>query len=159
MGLPNSTLHQRKRIPQVHFHILSSVPRCLCGFAAASLEGSMGNYGRPHIDDKDSPGHYTNMTVHSDIPAGYNPGRFHIFGLGICINLDNFTSINFSGLHYHGGSPPTAPPGEKPVHWAYRFVLILYPPLKMTDGSARLVLAALPKNREFHLLPEMTNLS
>lgn len=119
----------------------------------------MGTYGRPHVDQFDSPGYYTHMTVHSDLPEGYHPGRFHVFGLGVCVRLDDMTCINFSGLLFHGGSPPTAPPGEKVESYATRVVTIHYPPTKMTNGDALLVLAAMPMGKEFHLLPEMTNIS
>ncbi len=55
----------------------------------------MDTCGRPHVDQFDSPGYYTHMTVHSDLPEGYHPGRFHIFGLGICVRLDDMTCTQF----------------------------------------------------------------
>jgi hypothetical protein len=62
----------------------------------------------------------------------YTPGFFFILELGVFILLDRHTSINFSGLRRHGGTPPLCSPNPvngKPAKlykFAYRFVLIFY---------------------------------
>lgn len=103
------------------------------------------------------------MLSHSDIPEDYDPGRFFLYALGIYIVMENFVCVNFSGHHMHGGQPPTAPRGEAPLSWAYRFVVISYPPEKMTNGSSQMVLGTiplgvLPKERTFQLSKEMNKL-
>lgn len=90
----------------------------------------MGDFGGEHRDSKDSPGHYTNMIAISDLPDGFDPGRFFILVPGIFFTLENFASLTFSGLRAHGGTPPIAPPRchQASLEWAYRFVVVMYPP-------------------------------
>lgn len=122
------------------------------------LGKAMGWYGGAHIDRGDDPGSYSYMGVNSDLPANYYKGRFHILGLGLYVRLDDHIGICFSGLEYHGGSPPTRPMEEKAKKWPYRNVTIGYPPRRMTDGiHGRPVIAALPKNKSLVLGPEITN--
>ncbi|KAJ7237551.1 hypothetical protein B0H12DRAFT_958244, partial [Mycena haematopus] len=108
----------------------------------------MGFYGGAHTDRKDSAGHYSHMSANSDLPEGYTPGFFFILELGVFIQLDSHASINFSGLRRHGGTPPlcSSAPGAKLYKFAYRFVLIFYPPTRMVNGTARWTLGAMPNN-------------
>ncbi|RDB18683.1 hypothetical protein Hypma_014670 [Hypsizygus marmoreus] len=119
----------------------------------------LGFFGGKHRDSKDHGAYFTNMLVHSDLPADYDPGRFFIFGLGVYVVLDNFTCVNFSGLRMHGSQAPTAPPGKKPKDWAYRFAIISYPPKKMTEGNTHTVLAALPMNKTYDIFKEMIHVT
>ncbi|KAJ7226513.1 hypothetical protein B0H12DRAFT_1328701 [Mycena haematopus] len=122
-----------------------------------SLATDMGFYGGAHTDRKDSAGHYSHMSVNSDLPEGYTPGFFFILELGVFIQLDSHASINFSGLRRHGGTPPlcSSAPGAKLYKFAYRFVLIFYPPTRMVNGTARWTLGAMPNNEVFIFPPEM----
>lgn len=136
-----------------------------------TLKDSLGFFGGEHRDEKDSPAHYSNMTAISDLPSGYDPGRFFILYPGIFVTLNNFVSINFCGLRMHGGTSPIAPHDANPAEfeWANRFVVISYPPVGHTDGNQRYALgslpvddrkhafAALPKDHVFFIPPEMTN--
>ncbi|KAJ7198330.1 hypothetical protein GGX14DRAFT_666597, partial [Mycena pura] len=123
----------------------------------------MGFFGRAHTDDNDDPAHFSHMSANSDLPegAGYTPGYFFILQLGVFIVLDRHTSINFSGLRRHGGTPPLCPPtadgSERPplYKFAVRFVIIHYPPRRMMNGTARWSLAAMPNNRAFIFPPEV----
>lgn len=68
--------------------------------------------------------------------------------------LKDFIVINFCGLRFHGGYPPTAAPGKEPNPWSYRFTVVCYPPRPMLDGSARLGFAVLPGNHMLIMPPE-----
>ncbi|KAJ7470041.1 hypothetical protein B0H11DRAFT_2237846 [Mycena galericulata] len=134
-----------------------------------SLAGDMGFYGGAHTDGKDGVGHFSHMSANSDLPDDdevpegqeYTPGFFFILELGVFIVLDRHASINFSGLRRHGGTPPLCSPNlfrgkpAKLYKFAYRFVVIFYPPTRMMDGTARLTLGAMPHNEAFILPPEM----
>ncbi|KAF8160474.1 hypothetical protein K438DRAFT_1619251 [Mycena galopus ATCC 62051] len=115
----------------------------------------MGFFGGAHTDDADNCGSYSNMTCNSDIPKGYEPGFFFLFQLGVFVVLDKHLSVNFNGRRRHGGTPPIAPNGVRLCAWAYRFVVIAYPPRKIMNGSGRLSFAALPNQQAFLLPPEM----
>lgn len=81
----------------------------------ASLRKQLGVFGGPHSDKVDNKGRITNVTAYSDLPADYDPGNFYLLYLGIFAVLSPMISVNFCGVRYHGGSPPTAPPGSRPV--------------------------------------------
>lgn len=117
----------------------------------------MGGFGIGHQDTMDSAAHYTCMTALSDIPHNYDPGYFHLIGLGVYVKLIDFLSMLFCGLYQHGGSAPTCPPGEDPVEWAIRYINVFYPPTKMVHGVGSLVFGALPRGRELLLPPEITH--
>ncbi|KAJ7182537.1 hypothetical protein C8R43DRAFT_1116175 [Mycena crocata] len=150
-------------------HCIAIDPGNMNAYLGPSLSGNMGFFGGAHFDMKDHPGHFSHMSANSDLPADdevpegqeYTPGFFFIPELGVFIVLDRHTSINFSGLRRHGGTPPLCSPNTfngKPAKlykFAYRFVLIFYPPTRMMDGTARLTLGALPHNEAFILPPEM----
>lgn len=71
--------------------------------------------------------------------------------------MEPFASINFCGVRYHGGSPPTAPIGTKPAKHAYRLVIVSYPPNKMTNGEACYAFGANPDNTPYMVPPEVLN--
>ncbi|RDB25403.1 hypothetical protein Hypma_008134 [Hypsizygus marmoreus] len=129
-----------------------------CRDSGAGMK-ELGIFGGKHRDNGDHGAYFTNMLAHSDLPPGYDPGHFFIFGLGVYVVLDNFTCVNFSGLRMHGGQPPTAPLGEEPLDWAYRFVVISYPLEKMSSGDAHVVLAALPKDSTYDIFTEMIHVT
>ncbi|KAK7027642.1 hypothetical protein R3P38DRAFT_2939430 [Favolaschia claudopus] len=108
-----------------------------------TLAADMGFFGDAHEDRKDELAHYSHMSANSDLPDddNYTPGFFFILQLGVFILLDRHTSINFSGLRRHGGTPPLC--------------VIFYPPSRMMDGTARWTLGAMPNNTSFIFPPEM----
>lgn len=97
------------------------------------------------------------MTVNSDLPEDYDPGNFYLLYLGVFVVLDPLISVNFCGVRYHGGSPPTAPEGQTVKPWAYRFVTVSYPPNKMTNGDARYTYGANTDNTPYMVPPEVLN--
>ncbi len=126
---------------------------------AATLKDAMGEFGEKHRDKKDNPAYYTHMTAMSNLPDDYDPGRFFILYPGVFVSLENYKSINFSGLRFHGGTPPRAPPGADPatLQWATRFCLIHYPPRGQTNGEQRYALGGLPGGKGVFFVPsEMT---
>ena len=122
------------------------------------LSATIGPFGAEHRDLKDNPAYYTHMLSLSDLPDNFDPGRFFILYPGVFITLENFACINFSGLRFHGGSPPRAPAGTPAsvLEWAIRFCLIHYPPRGQTMGKQRFALGAFPNNDTFFVAPEMT---
>ena len=118
----------------------------------------MGMYGAEHLDELDCPGSFTNIHACSDLPDDYYPGRFHLLEIGAYVVLDNHIGLNFSGLYFHGSSPPRPPGRAKPVEWATRHVGVLYPPRKIIDGGSRFALAAMPFNKFIEIPGELTNL-
>lgn len=117
----------------------------------------MGFFGGAQVDEDDDPGAYSHMIAHSDLPEGYEPGFFFILELGVFLVLDNYISINFNGRRKHGGTAPLGPAGQRLIKWAYRFVVIAYPPRRIVNGTGRLSLGALPNNDAFLLPPEAIN--
>lgn len=82
------------------------------------------------------------MVPISDIPQGWDAGRFHLLTLGIYFVLDRVDVIYFTGQLIHGGTPPLAPEGVKDiVPWAYRCVLIFYPASRIVSGSTQTYIA------------------
>ena len=112
--------------------------------SAGDLHESLGFFGGKHKDQHDSIGGYTCMTAISDLPDDYHAGVFHCLELGIFIVPSDIMILSFSGLRWHCGTPPTAPPGEDPVPWAYRLTLICYPPAKIMDGTSSIPLFTFP---------------
>lgn len=121
------------------------------------LKDEMGLFGDIHSDDRDSVIGYSNMTVLSDVPEDYEPGRFHLVAQGVFVQLPKFRTIHFSGRLLHGGTAPLAPPGQAPIEWACRLVCISYPSGAWVHGTCRQALAALPqiKGDPLYLTPEM----
>jgi len=130
----------------------------LTNFPVQGLSSTMGMYGGEHIDTRDCPGSFTHVYALSDLPNHYYPGRFHLLEIGAYIVLNNHVGINFSGLYFHGSSPPYPPGNEEPLESAVRYAGVLYPPLKMTDGGGRIALASMPFNKFLEIPPELTNM-
>ena len=102
-----------------------------------------GVFGGEHIDQGDSPCGLSAMVPCSDLPQGYEAGRFHLLSLGVYVVLDRIPVVYFTGRLLHGGTPPLAPPTATQVEtWAYRCVLIFYPASRMISGSTQVYMAA-----------------
>lgn len=121
------------------------------------MRGQLGFFGGSHANKGDNRARFTNVTCNNDHPPDYDPGNFYLLYLGVFIVMDPLMSINFCGVRFHGGSPPTAPPGQEPVDWAYRFVVVSYPPRKMTNGDARYAFGANTNDKPFMVSPEVLN--
>ncbi|KAK1217860.1 hypothetical protein PQX77_019480 [Marasmius sp. AFHP31] len=111
----------------------------------------LGFFGGVHRDGFDAAANFSNMTCCSDLPKGYEGGRFHFVELGVYVRLEGVQLIGFSGLRYHGGTPPLAPQGEELDPSAYRFVHILYPQSHVLEGRATYNLAAQPNHQPMEI--------
>ncbi|KAI0693169.1 hypothetical protein BC835DRAFT_1416096 [Cytidiella melzeri] len=127
----------------------------------ATLAKLMGaRFGAPHRDQGDSPFHLSSMTVLSDLPSDYDPGRFYVLAIGVFVELTPLLNVYFCGRLRHGGTPPLAPHGQEPISSAYRMVVIAYPPSRIASGETRHALAAInPDGDPLYLSPEMTGVS
>ena len=112
-----------------------------------------------HEDLNDSIGGLTTMIANSRLPAGYEPGRFHLLWIGCYFKLSEFTTVTFCGLNRHGGTPPIAPKGTLPAEHAYRAMVVCYPPQSVISqaGSHIVPFASLPNNKLLFLGPEITS--
>ncbi|KAH7905766.1 hypothetical protein BJ138DRAFT_1227043 [Hygrophoropsis aurantiaca] len=126
------------------------------------LSNDLGDFGGKHIDSKDSKGGITAMVCMSKLPDTVHPGFFLLVESGVYWIMDPFTTFYFSGLHYHGGTPPTYPAelASSIPKDAYRLTLICYPSSSILDYPSRIALAALPAKtkqelpRIFDIVPE-----
>lgn len=126
--------------------------------AEESLAENMGEkFGGAHIDERDSPGHYTNMIALSDLPDGCDPGCFFIVYPGVFCTLNNFVSVNFSGLRVHGGSPPIAAPGTsaEDLKWGTRVTAVCYDKIGPTSAEHKLPLLQLDPDGVLSVTPEV----
>lgn len=107
------------------------------------LDKNMGKAGLAHYDAHDCPQGYTCMfpTSNFEDVECIHPGMFHFLELGMFVRLNNFRLIFFSGLHFHGGSPPRAPPGFVIPDYLTRWMNVLYPNDVLLAGSIPLVIA------------------
>lgn len=123
------------------------------------LESAMGFFGLTagHTDDGDDEAGLTCMISSSRIPDNYEPGRFHLFGVGVYIVIKPKIASIFNGLSKHGGTPPIAPDGLKPLEDAVRLVIVFYPPKAiLSPDKSSIPLASLPNGTPLVLGPEIT---
>lgn len=138
---------------QVQANISKCYPRNNC----QKME-QLGAFADRHVDG-DHAGKYTCAGACSDMPASYHPGLFILYELGVFVRLDNGHHVCFSGLRYHGGTPPTAPGDETPQFWACRLLHISYPSLHLTDmrGKQSIGPSGISNHEILYLTPEMMN--
>jgi hypothetical protein len=134
--------------------VQANISKCYNHNTENNME-QLGGFGDRHTD-WDHEGKFTVAGAFSHMPPTYHPGLFMLYELGVFARLDNGHHICFSGLRYHGGTPPTASGDEEPVYWACRLLHISYPSKKATDMSCRQALGPLPGDEILYLSPEMT---
>lgn len=111
-----------------------------------------------HTDDGDDEAGLTCMISNSRIPENYEPGRFHIFGLGMYTVIKPKSTSIFSGLGKHGGTPPIAPLGVEVSPAAGRLMIVFYcPRAALSPVGMSMPLASLPNGTPLLLGPEITN--
>ncbi|KAF8572620.1 hypothetical protein K439DRAFT_1625649 [Ramaria rubella] len=115
----------------------------------------LGPSGDRHNDNNDEESGYSNASVHLHLPADYHPGLFMFYELGVFICLDRNVNFCFSGLRYHGGTPPTAPAGVIPPAWNMWILTIQYPVQHLMNMSARQSLTAPPDGSILYVTLEM----
>ncbi|KIY48994.1 hypothetical protein FISHEDRAFT_58575 [Fistulina hepatica ATCC 64428] len=88
------------------------------------------------------------MFCKSNLPKGYDGGRFHLVELGVYVDLNKPVAIYFQGLRYHGGTPVRAPPGVTEIDpAALRLVMIFYPQAAVLSGEVIHAVGAQPSGR------------
>lgn len=99
------------------------------------------------------------MFILSLLFPDYDPGCIMLLELGIAVPLKKFWTIYFSGLRWHTGSMPTAPPGARKVSpRAIRIALVGYSPSASFDyGQALSFFASLPTRDERVIPAEPAN--
>lgn len=114
-------------------------------------------FGGAHIDQLDSPGHFTNMIALSDLPEGCDPGRFFIVYPGVFCTLQNFVAVNFSGLRVHGGSAPIAAETTTAdeMKWGTRFAVVSYAKTGPTSTEHKMPLMQIEPDSVLSITPEM----
>ncbi|RDX41183.1 hypothetical protein OH76DRAFT_1489674 [Lentinus brumalis] len=151
-NLPRVGYEGNYAFPTAQFNISST--KLADALALPQLKIDLGGFGGKHIDDNDSAGGVTCMITYSDLDESDHPGYFMVGDLGVAIAQRGLVVTCFCGLRFHGGFPPTSPPGCSPKPWSYRFVIVCYPPRAMMDGSALQTFAALPGGRFLYMPPE-----
>ena len=114
--------------------------------AAENIE-QMGSLGETHFDAFDFSGAFTNVISVPDLPDNMDPGCLFLLLAGICVRLDPYISINFSALHFHGGTPPIVPRGIALKGWETRCNSINYPQKLTLEDEAQYPLVAAPDNK------------
>ena len=99
------------------------------------------------------------MTVLSDVEKGGEPGRLHLTGAGVFIQLHPFLNVWFSGQMAHVGTPALRSGKRGSKNWGVRCVVISYPSGMFVDGTGRQAIGLLPFQSEpLYLTPEMVGL-
>lgn len=111
-----------------------------------------------HTDDGDDEAGLTCMISNSRIPVDYEPGRFHLFGVGMYAIVKPKTASLFSGLGRHGGTPPIAPNGIMATPDAVRLMIVFYcPKSALSPTRNSMPLGSLPNGTPLFIGPEITN--
>ena len=80
----NSTFLPLNNTTLVSWSINQTV-NILTSSMGGTLDDALGDFGCEHCDKKDNPVYYTCMESISDLPPGYDPGRFFILYPGVFI--------------------------------------------------------------------------
>jgi hypothetical protein len=104
---------------------------------ANTFKSALGQFAEPHINKQDAGGALTAMTLLPSIPENYSPGIFAYHDFKLFIKPLKCSIVYFTGLHQHGGTAPSPPPGQPAVPWAYRLAVICYPNGPTILGESR----------------------
>ena len=116
----------------------------------------MGPFGRTHFDPKDYSGAFSNLVLMPDLLDNMDTSSLFILLAGIYIPLNSYVSVNFSGLHFHGSTPPLVPEGTDIKGWEAKLNSVLYPQSTTLEGGALYPLVgSLDKKGILHTAPEM----
>ncbi|KAG7098078.1 hypothetical protein E1B28_000052 [Marasmius oreades] len=115
--------------------------------AKKGLAKSLGRFGAPHNDPRDSPTTKSALTSLSPPCADVEPDYFLIVEIGIAWRIRGYTTTFFSGLYLHTGMSPgyIASGKEEGSAEHVRINLVLYPVRAQLEGSSSQALFALPK--------------
>ncbi|KAH6894930.1 hypothetical protein BKA70DRAFT_1439101 [Coprinopsis sp. MPI-PUGE-AT-0042] len=112
---------------------------------ARQLKESLGGFGASHIDGGDSAASVTCMSILTRPHPDVEEELFFIFNFGIAIYLSEFSSVLFSGLHYHCGQQVFYKDGRRTLMIPHiRLTLIAYPPAVILDALSSSAIANTP---------------
>ncbi|KAF6759706.1 hypothetical protein DFP72DRAFT_806004 [Ephemerocybe angulata] len=125
------------------------------------LAKSLGTFGSSHADSGDSASMVTAMTVMTRPHPDAEEDIFFIQDYGIAIVLDEFDTVYFCGLRFHGGSQPRYKFQDRTSDVVYvRLTLIGYSPSGFYDAvSSQAFLAVPTKEGVYKVLNEMSDWS
>jgi len=133
----------------------SKVTQLIIIFTVRKME-QMGPSGDTHFDAFDFSGVFSDAVSFGDVPDNFNPGCLFFLLAGVYVRLDEYVTVNFSGLHFHGGTSAVAPKGARLGGWESRLVSIGYSQSVTLEGQARYPLCAGPDNQTpIYVTPEM----
>ena len=85
------------------------------------------------------------MLVLSQEYEGVEEDMFYILDLGIGWDLEPFSALYFSGLHFHGGSQPVYRRDRADPNFVYyQITLIAYPVDELLSGTDSVAFGTLP---------------
>jgi hypothetical protein len=111
--------------------------KALTSDTANTFKSALGQFADPHIDKQDAGAALTAMTLLPSVPENYSPGIFAYHDFKLFIKPLEPSIVYFTGLHRHGGTAPSPPPGQPAVPWAYRLAIICYPNRATMQGESR----------------------
>jgi hypothetical protein len=110
------------------------------------------------------------MTNLGEMDDAVDPGIFHLLDIGVAWEMEEFCTIYFCGLHFHGGTPPVFTP-EPTTNLAAvpscgrtgsrntRLIAVAYGSAAQLDGDAVIAVGATPKGTVVAIGPEMKGLT
>ncbi|THU89612.1 hypothetical protein K435DRAFT_865130 [Dendrothele bispora CBS 962.96] len=112
----------------------------------------LGKFGSNHADHGDSPVAPTAITSLTRPHDDVKPELFYLYDFGICWKLEEFSTVFFSGLHYHSGCQAEFNDIRTNESIYYRLTFILYPSEIELNGEWSVPIAALPKAPRHNVL-------
>ena len=129
--------------------------RLISGPAGDTFRNALGDFALPHTDNNDDGAGLTAMALLPSVPDGYSIGIFAYHNFKIFMKPTRSSFVFFTGLHRHGGTAPSPPPGKRSKEWAYRLTVICYPNAATIRGTSRLSLLPSPRGEVYNLPPEV----
>ena len=127
------------------------------GWIVTELASSLGKYGGLHADCGDSASAVTAMTCLSENREDVEEDIFFLEDFGVGVVIEEFDTVYFCGLHFHGGTQPRYVRGHR-TRWDchVRITLICYAPAAFFDTPSSEAFITLPgKGGVFKVCNEM----
>ena len=150
-----AAVSERPKSGIIHFH--SQIWKYLTLYTVEVFKRSLGRAAGTHIDGGDSPACPTALSNWSKPHPDVDEELFSILDWGISWVMEEFSTVYFSGLHFHGGSQPFyRTPHRVGNNKGYnRLMLIGYPPNESFNGTSSMAFAALPDGKLLKSYREM----
>ncbi|KAL5476487.1 hypothetical protein ACEPAI_3344 [Sanghuangporus weigelae] len=107
------------------------------------LEASLNKAGRIHEDEGDDPASLTTIVSLSESRWNVHPGCFFVLALGVYVDLQEFSTVTFSGRMAHGANEPrfVSDHEQDDLKPHFRLVSVCYPPKPVFSGDVNTQLA------------------